>query len=53
MSFKYLFILLFEGVVHDVAGDIPAHRKSYAEIVKSGISYRANLGPPVQMSGET
>ena len=23
------------GAVHDVAGDIPIHRKSYAEIVKS------------------
>ena len=38
---------------HDVVINIPGHRKSYADIVKTGISGEAKLGPPDQMSGET
>ena len=38
---------------HDVAINIPAHRKSYADIVKAGISSEVKLGPPDQMSSET
>ena len=32
-----------EGEVHDVHGDIPLHRKSYAEIVQFGKSNVVNL----------
>ena len=35
--------IAMEGEVHDVHGDIPLHRKSYAEIVQFGKSNVVNL----------
>ena len=42
-----------DGVVHAVSRYIPSHSRSYADIVKSGISDGDDCVPLVRMSGKT